>query len=178
MYKLWTQILIFSASLLFANCQSRPGANTGHVNPTVRTWQRLPEVLWLEPSYISMYNTYGLIEEEISYEGNTWISADLDGDGRKDEVGFVLDMESQVFLAAFMDRKHGADTLIIRNEGELTRCCLGAGVTQAAPGEYFNMVSKKMESLTQPSVKYEIYEKSASIYFFDGAEFSSFQISD
>jgi len=149
-----------------------------YIDKEMQDFKILPESLWLQPELITdINNTFGN-EEQISFKTNVSLKGDFNSDGFTDYAAFMQDKDNQVYLMSFHQTEEGYKRYIISEEANLIDCCLARGISITAPGIYFEKDTKKEKTIKGDGIIYHFYANSKYIWYFDGSNYSRFEIDE
>ena len=151
-----------------------------HLAEYIPNWQAMPPQFWLPTQYITDYNANLPAADRISYDENTLVFGDFNGDQREDAVGLLINRKSEVWLMALFGKEGGYDVepIFPQNEGVFKQCCLGVGLKTLPPGEYNDIDSGNKVQVKYDGIEYSVYEKVSFLTFLENGKFRTIRLGD
>jgi hypothetical protein len=141
----------------------------------------VPESKWLDKAYLGDYNNR--VEEKIAYANEITTYGDFSGDGQIDYAVYLFDSTTQqVSLRVYHPQKNGFDSFTLNDLGTLGvkdgPRFVGSGLDTQPKGSTVNIVNGTNMTLQNDGIVEKVYEKTATLYFWDGAAYQRMIISD
>ena len=142
------------------------------------------EEQWLAPEYLADYNERVPEEGAITFQEDILTSGDFNGDGRRDYAALLLDTATQnVRLFALHGTAGGGyEPIVIEEFGTLGMAdgprYIGVGLDAQAPGPKTGFEQTEPANVANDAFILKVYEKTATLYYWDGQQYKVLQIAD